>query len=620
MADLYVLGPKFDRGVRYYRDRLIEEGVALGLDTESTGLDYWSPDWRLRTVQLASERFTCVFDVEVPEQNEVIREILTEGQQFISHNDADCISVHRHFGIDITDRNLDTKVLAQLLWPGELVSHGLKDLVEQYVGPELGEAEKALHARFRELLDIQPYDPESPAGRARLEEGRTLERQLTKGQIGKGFATIDTYDPAYTQYGGADAHYVRKLFMVLEPMMYKKEVHKAWPDECENRAIATRMTIRGMKVNVKLARSLHSEWSGRLHSALDEFQTEYGCPARSTQKVAALLLTDGVVLTKRTKASKTHPEGQWALGKEIVKELAEEYPDNRKLQLLVEVAENSNVATFLTTLLGFVDSDGRVHPSISTLGTVTGRWSVTQPAVQTVSGNNPCRSIFDLNLSADLGQIEPRIAVGLACERNLIPDLLNGYDVYSAASAVAFGPNYTPAQRKKMKRIILGTLYAAGITTLVRQARYQDGWLDANPQIVGEVRDLWKKTAPAIEEYSKYLQVLPTVRLESGRYVPQDEQRRYKAINSVCQGTARDVLMERMRAISKRYDKYLVMTMHDEVLMDVPVTELPEVASFVRQVMESGYNGIPTPTDIEIFPTGWSGAGVSLEKFLEDGE
>lgn len=575
----------------------------IGLDTESTGLDYWSPDWRLRTVQLATEHHTTVLDVEDPAQEAEARKVLEAGQ-FVSHNDADCISVWRHFGIDITDRNVDTLTLAQLLWPGETVPHDLKSLVTKYIGPELQEAEDRLHARFRELLGKRP------------------DAKLTKKQIGEGFRLIPTDDPVYQEYGAADARDVRKLLPILLKLAKEKGVLKAWPDECKVRAIATRMRMRGMRVDPCTLDSLLNEWGGRLSSARAQWEEKYECVAGSPKR-ADVLISSGVKLTKRTKPSDKFPEGQWQLTAKVLEELAEDYPYNEPLKLLMTVAENYNVATFLTTLQGFVDASGLVHSSISTLGTVTGRWSVTQPAVQTVSSQNPARSVFvsrpgNVLVSADLGQIEPRVAVGLAEERNLIPDLLGGYDVYSSAASIVFGPDYTPAQRKKIKRVILGTLYAAGVKTLVKQAKYLDGWTDASDKAVSEVRDQWKTAAPAIESYSKYLQGLPTVKLGSGRYVPQDEERRYKAINSVCQGTARDVLMERLIKISERYDEYLIMTLHDEILLDVPVKELKDVVSFVRTVMESGYNGIPTPTDVEIFTQCWSGAGVSMDDYLKE--
>lgn len=610
---MYISGPEFHFKLdQFCLDRIIGNSSLLGLDTEFTGLDFFAPDWRLKLVQIDTEAATYVFDISVPEQEEFVRGILEGALQFVSHNDADCLSVWVHFGIDITDRNLDTLTMARLLWPEKGVDRDLKTLCDKYVGPELRKAQEALYARFREILN-------KPVRYKKT--GEVIE--LTEKQIGEGFRLIDVRDPVFVKYAAADAHNVRKLLYKMEPMMYQKGVHTAWEQECKVRAMATRMTFRGMRTSFEKVLDLYAEWGGRLDGAVEVFQDRYGCSPRSTQKVADLLLADGVELTERTKPSKTFPNGQWALGKEIVEALYADHMDNEKLQLLVEVAENSNVATFLKTLIGFIDPSGLVHSSISTLGTVTGRWSVTQPAVQTVSGANPCRSVFvprpgNVLLSADLGQIEPRVAVGLAEERNLIPDLINGIDVYSAAVMAVFGPGYTPKQRKYMKRAILGTLYAAGLKTLVQQARLLDGWLDANEKNVGEVRSQWKKTAPAIVEYSRYLQGLPEVRLESGRYVPQDPARRYKAINSACQGTARDLLMDRAVEIDKRYPEYIIMTMHDELLMDVPADEVEQVASFVRTVMEAGYAGIPTPTDIEIFPECWGAQGVSLENYLKE--
>jgi DNA polymerase-1 len=599
-----IIGPYFSPGLLpNLAENILDQSDLLGLDTEFTGLDYWDPDWRLRTVQFDNGQYTYVLDVQDPSQATVARTVLEQGR-FISHNDADCIAVMQHFGIDITDRNVDTLTMAQLLWPGETVPHGLKELVGQYVGPYLEQAEDRLHARFKELLGKKP------------------ESKLTKAQIGEGFKLIDTYDPVFVEYAAGDARDVRKLHMVMEPMMYQKGVHKAWPNECKIRAISTRMRMRGMQTRPTRLSELLDEWGGRLSSARALWEEAYGCVAGSPKR-ADVLISSGVKLTKRTKPSKKFPDGQWQLTAKVLEELSDQYPDNEPLTLLMTVAENYNVATFLTTLSEFVDSLGLVHPSISTLGTVTGRWSVTQPAVQTVASGNPARSVFiprpgHVLVSADLGQIEPRVAVGLAEERNLIPDLLNGYDVYSSAALIVFGPNYTPAQRKKIKRVILGTLYAAGVPTLVKQAKYLDGWADVTDKAVTEVRGQWKTAAPAIEEYSKYLQTLPIVTLESGRYVPQDDDRRYKAINSACQGTARDVLMERLIKISDLYDDYLVMTFHDEILLDVPVTELTQVVSDVRSIMEAGYNGIPTPTDIEIFPDFWSGAGISMDDYVKE--
>jgi DNA polymerase-1 len=316
------------------------------------------------------------------------------------------------------------------------------------------------------------------------------------------------------------------------------------------------------------------------------------------------------------------PKGNPSLGKATVEDLSEQYPDNEPLRILKEVANTSNVTTFLRSLTSFVDADGFVHPDFNTLGAVTGRWTVTDPAIQTVAGIN--RSVFvpregRVFVSADLGQIEPRVAVGLAGEQKLIPALLSGSDVYSAGASLAFGAAFTEKQRKQIKRVILGTLYASGVATLVKQARLLDGWLDADHKTVAGVRELWKRAAPEITAYAGYLSMLKQVDLDSGRWIPQEVGREYKAINSMCQGTARDVLMERFELLSRTMDGYLIATMHDEILFDVPKDGLVEAVKVIREVMECGYNGIPTPADIAIYPDTWGGEGIPWEEYRQDG-
>jgi DNA polymerase-1 len=598
MAPHTVIGPDWGQWDHLMAKPLEEE--ILGLDTEFTGLDYWSPDWRLKLVQVYTSKNVFLYDVSVPAQEAAAREILETCPRFISHGEADCLSVWRHFGIDITERNRDTHTLASLLWPHKAAQRDLKTLVAQYLGPQLDELEEALHARFRDILNKRP------------------DYKLTKKMIGEGFARIPTDDPAYRQYAAGDAYYVKHLFCVLEPKMYEMNVHKAWERECQIRAMATRMQMRGMLIHTPSVQSLTQEWGGRLSAARKEWEEKYDCVAGSPKR-SDVLIASGVKLTERTKPSMKFPEGNWTLTAKVMEDLIEKYPENEPLKLLKEVSDNWNVATFLTGLAEFVDENGVVHPSINTLGAETGRWTEKEPAVQTVG--EVCRSVFiphpgNVIVSFDLGQIEPRVAVALSGERNLIPALLDGLDVYDAGALQAFGPKYTPKQRKHVKRVVLGSMFSAGVDTLVHQAKYLDGWDDVTPKAIRGVQNLWREAAPSLDEWGKELQSLPRIDLESGRYVPKDHAKDYRAINSSCQGNARDALMLRAVEISKRYDGYILHTMHDEILLDVPLKELHEVVAFVKPIMEQGFLGIPTPVDIEVFPKHWAGAGVPYEEFV----
>jgi DNA polymerase-1 len=584
----------------------------LGLDTEFTSLNYWDKEWKLRLVQFGRRQSAFVLDAQDEAHRELIKYVLENVPEFTTHDNADALAIKRGLGLDITDKIHDTKTMAQLLWPGPLEEHALKPLCTRHLDDGLEQAEQALHAEFRKMLGVLPYDPDSITGRSRLEQGLSLDRPLSQAQKGQGFAEIPLNNQAYINYAALDAVYDLLLYYKLEALLYEKGAHRADPPERDVRAIATRMQLRGMRVSPDRAHELLDDYGTRHDAAQEEFADKYGCLAKSPKRIQ-IVLDSGVAIPTRT------AKGNYSLGKATVEELALQHPDNEPLRILNEVAQTSNTATFLRTLLNFIDEEDLVHPDFNTLGAVTGRWTVTDPAIQTVAGIN--RSVFiprsgHVIVSADLGQIEPRVAVGLAGETNLIPDLLNGSDVYSAAATLAFG-DYTDKQRKQIKRVILGTLYASGVATLVKQARLLDGWLDADAKTVAEVRNLWKQAAPRVEEYSRYLQYQKEIVLESGRWIPQEKGREYKAINSMCQGTARDALMDRLRALSAGgLDQYLIATMHDEILLDVPTDALSEVIRSVRSVMEMGYNGIPTPTDIEIFPDCWGGKGIPVDDFL----
>jgi len=102
------------------------------------------------------------------------------------------------------------------------------------------------------------------------------------------------------------------------------------------------------------------------------------------------------------------------------------------------------------------------------------------------------------------------------------------------------------------------------------------------------------------------LQRDPDIRLPSGRWAPHDPDRMYRAINCLVQGTARDELMKRVVDMSRGgLDDYLVMTYHDEVELMLPRRDFEESSGFVREVMEQGFYGTPTPADLEIYDNHW---------------
>jgi DNA polymerase-1 len=580
-------------------NRLIGAKV-LGLDTEYTGGGLYTIGARGRLVQFATLDSMIVLDMSDLSQWRYARDVLKSNRTFVCHNGtgAEIPACYRIFGVDISRKIIDTMVLALLAWPGEFSEHGLKYFAaskHMEDGAELVKLEEELYQEFRKLW--------------KAHTGTLVGKRADIMTFG--FTNINSRNPVYLKYAGLDALIVRRLLPMLLLRLKNLGIPSGTIDfEQEVNGIAARMSLRGMQIDMGRREEILSDVGVR-HEAAKRHYSDItgGQNARSPErwKLLAELGVKFKVFNKPKQDGTRTPK----LGHEELRELAFEFPFPEVITLL-EVAETMNATTFLTALEKHTDASHRLHPNIRTLGAVSGRWQASQPGVQTVSNKSGARKVFIpwgedyVKTHADLGQIEPRVAFTLAGEKDMIELMQQGADAYSAAANLIFGSSYTPFQRKLTKRIILGTLFAAGIETLVFQAKYTDGWAEATAEPIAAARKQFKKANPRVTLLAQWLQQQPDVRLPSGRYAPHDPKRLYRAINSLVQGSARDALMVRLVDLSRGgMDDFLVMTYHDEIELMLPRRGFDDSVQFVREVMEQGYQGTPTPTDIEVYSDNW---------------
>lgn len=600
MSDYKIHTPVNYRAHQTIQNSLIEFKGIIGLDIEFTGGGIYAPNASVRLVQFSTITDSYVLDMQYPFHRSLAKDVfIRQDLKFVAHNasGAEIPAIFRFFDVDISSRTFDTLTLALLAWPGEQSKHGLKDLAPNVgaLGLDLISAQHALNSRFEEI-----YVGESRKS-ADVQEF--------------GWTNISSRDPAYLRYAALDALVVRRLLPVLFEELKARGISKETINrELSINAISARMSIRGWRVDPERATHLLDTIGKRNADAMTRFETKSGIKARSPKR-AAYLAAQGVQFTQFT------DKGAPRLSKEALRELVGLYPDNEDLQTLLEVAETANVVLFLNTLKGFIDDSQTVHPDIRTLGAVSGRWTITRPALQTVGAKSGTRSVFvpreegHVILSADLSAIEPRVAFALAGAQSMLELMKQGADAYGAAATLVFGEGYSAFQRKLTKRIILGSLYGAGVNTLTKQAKYLDGWQDANEQAIAEARQQFWAAVPEIKQMGYWLQEQPDVRLPSGRYAPHDPNRLYRATNSLVQGAARDVLMTRMLDLCDLgLEPYMLLTMHDEILFSVPASELREVAEKIQSVMTQGFEGVPTPSDLEVYLNNWAEMPLSVDE------
>lgn len=610
--------------------------LLLGLDVETRGLT----DTTCRTVQMGTTSEAWVWDVADPAQRDFVGTTFSSGyHRWVSHTKIDPVVVHQTYGLNVSPHCYDTWTNACLLEPGEVVNHALKPLTVRQLGDStLHDASQALDTEFARLRGPRPKKPPKPT-KPKSTKPEAQARYLSKLQAYDyaltqwaadlsaweawlGWAHIPSDNPIYTTYGGLDASYALRLFYKqLELLQDKGITRDVILAEQRFYQICLDMRIRGMKVDRTYARDVAlGEHERTYESFREEFEALTGFVSGSP-KLGPFLEERGVTFTVFSSKTDAPSLKKVELERAHSRYLSVTEPDPvavRAMELKEGIAGVTNYVTFTRKVLELTGPDDRIHSDFKNLGAETGRMSAVEPAVQTVKGAVTRGIILpyepdEVLVSIDMSQIEPRIAAAEAGETRLIDKIMEGWDVYDAAATMTWGSAFTPKQRKGMKRTILATLYAGGVGVIQTQLRVLDGIVMSEEE-VQEIREMWWDIAPNIRKMSWRLAREPeAIWLPSGRFVPQYKGREYKGLNSLVQGTARDVLRDStFRVYDAGYGDRLINLIHDEGVFSLKRATLDHDVAILRGCFEVPYKGVPVVTEVEVYEGGRWGHGTRV--------
>jgi DNA polymerase-1 len=343
----------------------------------------------------------------------------------------------------------------------------------------------------------------------------------------------------------------------------------------------------------------------------------------SPQQLGAVLFERmGLPVLKRTQKTKSY-----ATGAETLEELATRgFPIAQHLLRYRELSKLKS--TYVDALPVLAAADGRLHTRFQQAVAATGRLSSANPNLQ----NIPIRTELGQRirrafvagpgktlLVADYSQVELRILAHIAGEPELIRAFAAGEDIHRATAAIVFGVAaelVSADQRRAAKTINFGILYGMSAFGLSQNLgiskgeadRFIGAYLDRYPG----VRRYVEETVQAAERDGKVETLYGRVRwlpdIQSKNRNLRENARRM-AINARIQGTAADLLKMAMVAIDRRLcrehpEARLLLTVHDELLLELPEAEAPAVGELVRREME-GVAQLVVPLLVEI------GAGKS---------
>jgi len=383
------------------------------------------------------------------------------------------------------------------------------------------------------------------------------------------------------------------------------------------------MEANGVRLNIAVLEDLSKEAQAKIAELEKSLYKIAGGPfnVNSPKQLSEILF-------KRLKlpAVKKIKTG-FSTNEEVLTKLSHQHP---LPALILEYRQMAKLkSTYIDALPLLVDpKTQRLHATFNQAGAETGRLSSSNPNLQ----NIPIRTEFGQRirkafvpyakghalLSADYSQIELRILAHLAGDEDLKKACRGEGDIHRYTASLMFEVPENKVDEKMRyaaKRINFGIIYGMSAFGLAKD-------LDVS---IGQAQDFIDKyflRYPKVRHFldgeiqkARDLGYVTTL-FGRRRYLPDIHNRNMglrqfaerQAINAPMQGTAADIIKIAMVKISRqliahKLSSTMIMTVHDELVFDVPQEELKKMVSLVRQEMAGAMDlSVPMKTSVKVGP------------------
>ncbi|MBA2470143.1 MAG: DNA polymerase I [Chloroflexia bacterium] len=391
-------------------------------------------------------------------------------------------------------------------------------------------------------------------------------------------------------------------------------------------AVLIRMEQAGVAIDAEELGEFSEELGLRIAAIKQEVDEIAGAPLNlgSNKQLATLLFeTLGLQSGRRTKTG-------YSVDSDVLEGLRDEHP---LVPLILEYRTLSKLkSTYVDALPLQVNPEtGRVHTSFNQTIAATGRLSSVNPNLQNipirtdigrrvrrsfVADHRPDHGLYGdaILLAADYSQMELRILAHMSGEPFLIDAFTSGEDIHRATAALVSGvelDDVTSDQRRIAKTVNFGILYGMQAYGLSRDT----GMPRADAQAF--ITAYWERLPKVKTFFDKIIEdgirdgYVSTIRGRR-RYLPelsssngarrQGAQR--MAMNMPIQGTQADIIKQAMlnledRLAERSLPTTMILQVHDELVLEVSETALPDTSALVKETMETAFQ-LDVPTVVEM--------------------
>jgi DNA polymerase-1 len=495
-----------------------------------------------------------------------------------AHNANYDLTVLAEQGLDVAPVTCDTMIAEWLINPGSR-NLGLKNLAWNRLGVEMTPIEDLIGSGSKQItMDLVSAKKAAP-------------------------------------YACADVDMTLRLANLLQPELREKALWDLYTDvEMPLVPVIVDMQRAGVKLDVEFLADMGEELGQRLGELEEEIEDHVGhsLNINSTQQLSVALFDELGLAQPWMRRGKS---GHYSTAADVLEKLRDKHP---VIELILEHRQLSKLkGTYVDALPALVNPrTGRVHTSYNQTGSVTGRFSSSNPNLQNIPirtdiGREIRRAFVAeegwLLLAADYSQVELRVLAHISGDPAMLAAFARGEDIHASTAAAIYGvplEEVTRDQRRVAKMTNFAISYGVTGYGLSERTELTPAEADAFIKTYFETYPKIKQYIDRTREQARddgYVETL----LGRRRYFPElsTQSRVHRnvrdaafrmAINAPIQGTAADILKEAMNRLwrelrAQGMRSRMILQVHDELVLEVPEKEMGLVAPLVKRTMEGAY-------------------------------
>lgn len=443
---------------------------------------------------------------------------------------------------------------------------------------------------------------------------------LGKGK--KAVSAAEVIPETLSRYCCEDADDICRLKVLLEQQLKERNLLPLLTDlEMPLLKVLANMERKGIFIDIDYLKQMSKEVLHHLHRLEEEIYTlaDETFNINSPKQLSAILFTKMAIKPPKKTATGHSTDA------DVLESLQYDYPIAGKI-LEYRTLEKLR-STYIDTLpLDIYPKTHRIHCTFNQTVAATGRLSCQDPNLQNIpirtDIGRKIRGAFRPEkdhwsyLAADYSQIELRLLAHLSGDPQLIQAFKNGEDIHTHTAALIFNvppSQITKEQRHNAKAVNFGIVYgqqafglaqelgvdvkeaAAFIEMYFHQYKRVKEYMDENKQLA-------RKTGKTIT-YTGRERLIPEINSKNGQIRAAAER---LAINTPLQGTAADLIKMAMLQIDQKLKErnmsgYMVLQIHDELIFELPDSEIEAMSALVRDSMENVLTlNVPLVVDIAV--------------------